>query len=221
MQAKRHRHFAWAGAVLALVALIVDGAAIIPVRMAEGGGFLRALVFFLSYFGQLVVLGQGLLWLAVASEAEALRWLRGPTARTALAAAAVGVILGYPVLFASGIAPAAKGFGTLLTHGFVPLAFLLWWAVGPHPVALRWARVWPMLAFPALYAVWVVVRGVWIGRWPYPFTSVPDLGWGQALINLILFVVAFGLLFVVFIALERFLHDRSASVPRRRGSGRF
>jgi hypothetical protein len=76
-------------------------------------------------------------------------------------------------------------------------------------VPLRWSRVVPMLALPVLYALWVLVRGVTIGRWPYPFVSVPDLGWSRVLLNLGGLILVFALVDVAMIAAARFLHARA------------
>lgn len=200
-----HRTLALAGVVLGLVVLLWQGAITIPARMAEGGGLLRALVFYLSFLGVLVVLGQVFVWMASARARPVLPWLAGPSARVAMAAAGVVAMLLHAPLLAAGT---GGGAADLALHYLVPLAFLVWWAIGPHPVHLRWSRALPMLAMPVGYAVWVLARGAAIGRWPYPFTSVPDLGWARVVMNLAGLVLVFALVFLAMIAASRVLHGR-------------
>lgn len=200
----------WAGVALGLALLILQGAITIPARMAEGGGPLRALVFFFSYLGIVVLAGQTLVWFAAVSGRRRLRGLSGPTARAMMAGAGVALMLVHmPLLSPATAAPGFAGLVDLGVHYLVPLLFLVWWLLGPHPVRLRWGRVGVMLALPIGYAVWVLVRGALIGRWPYPFTAVPDLGWTRVILNLAGLTLAFGLVFLAVVAASRVLHSRA------------
>lgn len=215
MRGEGMARLAWAGVALGLILLVAQGAITIPARMAEGGGPLRALVFFFSYLGVIVLAGQTLVWFAAASG----RWrsLAGPTARTMMAGAGVAVMLIHaPLLAPATGGPGLKGLVDLGVHYLAPLAFVVWWAIGPHPVRLRWGRLWVMLALPVGYAVWVMVRGMAIGRWPYPFTAVPDLGYGRVLVNLAGLTLVFALVFLAMIAASRVLNARRRFGPMRR-----
>lgn len=201
-----HRTLALAGAGLAAVALIGQGAITVPARMAEGGNVIQALVFYASFLGVVVVLGQIAVWLASARQRPLLRVLAGPSARAMMTAAGLVLIALHAPLLAAGM---GGGLGDMALHYLIPALFIAWWAVGPHPVALRWARILPMLALPLGYGLWVLGRGVLIGRWPYPFTSVPDLGWLAVIANLLLLTLAFAVAALVVVALERVLHARA------------
>lgn len=206
MRSQLHRMLAVAGVALGLVVLLWQGSVTIPARMAEGGGPFRALVFFLSFLGVLVVVGQMIVWSASARVRPLVPALAGPTARVAMAGAGmVAILLHAPLL----VAGTGGGLSDLAVHYLVPLAFIVWWVIGPHPVPLRWSRAVPMMAVPVGYALWVVVRGVTIGRWPYPFVSVPELGWVQVLINLAGLIVVFALVFLAAIAASRALNARA------------
>jgi hypothetical protein len=206
MARRTHQNLALAGAALGIVVLAAQGAVTIPARMAEGGGLLRALVFYFSFLGVLVVTGQVLVWMAASRARPLVPWLAGPTARVMMAGAGLILVLLHAPLLAGGT---GGGLADLALHYLVPLAFLVWWVAGPHPVSLRWGRVLPMLLLPAGYALWVLGRGVAIGRWPYPFTSVPDLGWTQVIVNLGGLVLIFALVFLATIAAARLLHSRA------------
>jgi hypothetical protein len=206
MPNRTHRRLALIGAVAALAVVVWQGAVSMPVRMADGGGPLPALVFYFSYLGVVVAVGQALVWAASARVRPLVPALAGPTARVAMAGAGLAVLVLHAPLLAAGM---QGGIAELLMHYALPVAFVAWWAIGPHPVPLRWSRVVPMLALPVLYALWVLVRGVTIGRWPYPFVSVPDLGWSRVLLNLGGLILVFALVDVAMIAAARFLHARA------------
>lgn len=191
---------------LALVLLVGQAFFTIPARMAEGGGFWRALVFYMSYFTIWATILAVLVWLAHASARPGLHTLAGPTARTLVAGAMLMLIVGH----AAGVAPAAPpGIEQLMAfalHYLLPITFLLWWLLGPHPVPLRWQRMLVMLALPMGYAAWIVARGLVIDRWPYPFLSLPEQGWGGLVFGILVMTALFALAFAALIALSRILH---------------
>lgn len=200
----------WIGVALGLALLIVQGAITIPARMAEGGGPFRALVFYFSFLGIVVLTAQILVWLAALRGTGRLRALGGPTARTMMAGAGAAVMLIHaPLLAPATGATGLAGLVDLGVHYLVPILFLAWWLTGAHPVRLRWGRVLAMLALPVAWSAWILVRGVWIGRWPYPFTSVPDLGWGAVVLNMAGVTLVFALMFLAAIAATRALHSRA------------
>ena len=210
MQGSLHVRLAWLGAVLGLALVIGQAFFTIPMRMEEGGGFLFALVFYLSFFTIWTNILAVVVYYAYASGSSGLRALAGPTARTLVAGSMLVVMGVHAVMLAPLYDP--QGLERVLDTGLhyvAPLLFLFWWLAGPHPVALRWQRALIMLAWPVGYAVWIVSRGLVIDRWPYPFLTLLDLGWGRMLGNIAGFTLLFALVFLVMIALSRLLHQRN------------
>ena len=85
-------------------------------------------------------------------------------------------------------------------HYAVPTLYLAWWLwVAPHG-ALRWSDPLRWLMFPAVYVLWVFLRGAWVGEYPYPFL---DLGVHDAAtvlrncVDIILLFVAGGVVLVL------------------------
>ena len=203
----RHATLAWAGLALGLVVLALQGAQTMPARMAEGGGALRALVFYFSYFSVIALAGQVLVWLASAWGIGLLRGLAGPTARTLMAGTGLAVMIGHASgLMTIGLPAPNPLLIDLALHYLMPLVFLTWWATGPHPVNLRWGRLRAMAILPVGFALWVVIRGIAIGRWPYPAVAMPEIGWLWGLVNLGLGVVVGVLALAVALALSKLLH---------------
>lgn len=205
-----HKTWAWAGFALGLFLIVLQGTITIPLRMAEGGGPLRALVFYFSFFTIIANAGLVLVYFAVASGRARLKALAGPTARTMMAGAILVVMLVYALV----LQPLWDPQGLMLwadigLHYVAPLVYLAWWLAGPHPVRLRWGRAGVMMILPAAYGVWVIVRGLWIGRWPYPFVSLPDLGWGAMLVNMAVMLAVFLAAFLAAIAVSRAMNARA------------
>jgi len=210
MQKDLHDKLAWAGFALGIFLIVLQGTITIPLRMAEGGGPFRALVFYFSYFTILTNTGLVLVYFAAASGRRRLRALAGPTARTLMA----GSILVVMVIYALLLAPVWKPEGLMKwtdigLHYVAPLLYLVWWLSGPHPVPLRWERAAVMMTYPLAYCVWILARGAVIDRWPYPFVSVPDLGWARVIANIAGMAILFLIVFLAFIALTRMLNTRA------------
>src|SRR5262245_31920628 len=84
------------------------------------------------------------------------------------------------------LANPASGFGdgsvqlgpvqNVLLHTVTPLLALLdWLLVGVEWPRWRWAAVW--LIYPVAYLLFVLVRGVIVHGYPYPFLDVTSLGY--------------------------------------------
>ncbi|MCC6001180.1 MAG: Pr6Pr family membrane protein [Pararhodobacter sp.] len=210
MNGSLHVRLAWLGAALGVVLVIGQAFFTIPLRMTEGGGFWRALVFYFSFFTIWTNTLAVVVYLAYASALPALRTVAGPTGRTLVAGSMLVVMVTYILLLAPLHHP--QGVERLMDTGLhyaAPILFLFWWVVGPHPVPLRWNRAGVMLIWPIGYAVWVVARGLVIDRWPYPFVSLPDLGWGRLLVNFVSITLVFAVVFLALIAVSRTLHQRN------------
>ncbi len=210
MNEAMHIRLAWAGAALGVVLVIGQAFFTIPLRMAEGGGFLFALVFYLSFLSVWANLLAVLVYAGFASARPGLRSVSGPTGRTLAAGPMLFLLFGH----AMGLLPmpGAQGLGRVFDiglHYLAPALFLFWWLNGPHPVPLRWNRAYVMMALPLGYVAWVVGRGLAIDRWPYPFLSLPDLGWGGMLVNIVGFAVAFAVAFLGLIAVSRKLYRKN------------
>ncbi len=90
-----------------------------------------------------------------------------------------------------------------LLHVVVPLAtVVVWLAVGPHGLG-RWIRVAQALIWPALWAVYTLVRGATTEWWPYPFIDADELSTGRLIVNIIGISILFGAVASVVQALDR------------------
>ncbi len=127
--------------------------------------------------------GLGCLLLAIRLErsSRAFAWLR----MTGLVAITVtGTV--YYALLADFSLPAWSLAGSLIAHALVPVATVLGWlAFGPR--GLRAPRLVPrVLAFPAGWLAFVLIRGPVVRFYPYPFVNVDRHGYPVVLLNSVL-----------------------------------
>ncbi|WP_200945823.1 Pr6Pr family membrane protein [Lysobacter sp. Root559] len=76
-------------------------------------------------------------------------------------------------------------------HYAVPALYLAWWLLAVPHGALGRRDLWRWLLFPALYVVWVFLRGAVAHEYPYPFLDVGVLGWLAVLRNAVGVLVLF------------------------------
>jgi hypothetical protein len=84
-------------------------------------------------------------------------------------------------------------------HVAVPLLYLLYWLIYASKKGLQWKHIFYWLSFPALYIVYVIIRGSIEGFYPYYFINPNELGVSKVVINSIVLLAAFvvvGSLFV-------------------------
>lgn len=78
-----------------------------------------------------------------------------------------------------------------MLHYIVPALTLLYWLLLRHPQRLP---AWQPLAwciYPIGYLGYALIRGAWLGSYPYPFIDVSVLGYPRMLLNGIGLLVVF------------------------------
>ena len=94
-----------------------------------------------------------------------------------------------------------------LLHMVVPALAVIGFALfGPRPRVDR-QSLWPSLAWPVLYLVYVLVFGAVDGWYPYPFLDPDEDGWGAVIVS----SVGVTLVFLAFYGVY-WLVDRRAKV---------
>ncbi|MEO7530807.1 MAG: Pr6Pr family membrane protein [Sediminibacterium sp.] len=88
-----------------------------------------------------------------------------------------------------------------LLHSVVPFLSIIYWLVFVQKTSLQWKDSFKWQLFPVAYVVFIVVRGLLSGEYPYPFINVTAIGYPQALLNgCVLMLVFMGLsLFLIAI----------------------
>lgn len=188
-------------AALALSALGLQYALLL--RLAPDGIALATLRF-LSYFTILSNLLVAAACAAVASGAGG--WLVRPRALGGIALYIAITGLVYVLVLRQLWQPQGlQWWADAGLHYAVPLAYLAWWlAAAPHG-GLRVRDVAAWLLFPLAYLGWTLVRGAWLGEYPYPFIDVAALGLGVAMRNASAVCLAFVLVGLLLPWIDRAL----------------
>ena len=90
-----------------------------------------------------------------------------------------------------------------LLHVIVPLLYVLFWGSFNPKRKLQWKNILPWLIFPAIYLIYSLIRGSIVGWYPYPFVDAAKLGYGKVAINSFLVVIAFIIIGLGLIAVNR------------------
>ncbi|MEV4266000.1 Pr6Pr family membrane protein [Kribbella sp. NPDC049584] len=100
-----------------------------------------------------------------------------------------------------------------LLHTAAPIVGVLGWLLfGPRGLA-DWRVVGWSIVFPLLWLVFTLVRGAFVGFYPYPFVNVDEHGYGRVLLNCLLVAVLFLALAAGATTLDRRLR-RKTTVER-------
>lgn len=86
-----------------------------------------------------------------------------------------------------------------LLHVVNPLLVLGYWLFFANKSNLEYKNAFAWLIYPLLYVAMVVVRGLMINKYPYPFINVVTLGYPKAILNTIIILVVFWLVSLLFI----------------------
>jgi hypothetical protein len=141
------------------------------------GGALWAVVGYFTVLTNLIVTAT---FIAISARraAPSTIWLAAITLWIAI----VGVI--YHLLLAQLWAP--KGLAWWADQGLhsaVPVLTVLWWLLFAPKPGLRASHAALWLTWPLIYVAYALLRGVWTGRYPYPFLDVAALGYGGVALN--------------------------------------
>jgi hypothetical protein len=194
------------GFVIGLGALALQFGLTVPLRMEAGHDLIEALVFFFSFFTILTNLMLVLVYLSELTAGGWLGWFRSPATRATMAAAIVLVMGFYHLLLAQLWVPEGLFLvADLVLHYVTPVYYVVWWLCFQPHGALRLRHLPLMLLPPAIYLVYIMVRGAVILEYPYPILDAYRLGYAQVALNVAMVLVGLLLLCALLIAADRLL----------------
>lgn len=113
------------------------------------------------------------------------RWFRGAVTLYMIITAIV-----YAVLLAGIDVMLNDDWINLAMHRALPLVLLIdWICTGPR-AAFRWRASLAWLVFPLVYSVYTLVRGPFVGWYPYPFLDPGTDGWPALIEGVLVLSVA-------------------------------
>lgn len=86
-----------------------------------------------------------------------------------------------------------------LLHTIIPFLVLIYWTLYVQKNELQFKSIVKWLFYPLLYFIYILIRGHFSKFYPYPFSNVSELGYGQVVINFILISIFIILLLVALI----------------------
>lgn len=122
---------------------------------------------------------------------------------------AVLMIIITGVVYNTLLAGAPKeGWGLLsnfMLHILMPLVTpLVWLVAGPRGL-LRQGTIYAALILPILWAVYALVRGQFIGAYPYPFLDVSTNGWASVVSFIVVIAIVAVILGYVLLGVDRII----------------
>ena len=103
-----------------------------------------------------------------------------------------------------------------ILHYVTPVMMLSNWLLISRKDGLRLSQVPPWMAFPAVYAALVMLRGQLTGIYPYGFLNVAQIGWGASLMNVAGMILSMGLAgCVMVVAARRLPHGEMGASPAK------
>ena len=95
-----------------------------------------------------------------------------------------------------------------LLHVVVPFIYFLYWIIFAEKGTLNWKQGITWTYFPFAYLIYSLIRGHFVGWYPYPFLDVTKFGYQQVLINAGFIVIAFVILGFAMIGFNKITASR-------------
>lgn len=206
------RPFAVFFAIVGWFTLLLQLQLMIDTSLAKGLTVWTAIARYFSYFTieNNILVALVLTAVALRSSSGAGSFFQNPTVQSAIACyiTIVGVV--YHLLLRNIWNP--TGWQLVvdnLLHYVMPAAYGLFWLAFVSKFTLHWKDLFAWLMYPLGYCVFTLVRGAATGWYPYPFINVVDLGYPRVFVNILFVFLGFAVVALIFIAIARFLSQRS------------
>jgi hypothetical protein len=210
--------FAGLVAVTAWAAVLLQLVLSMELARQNGGGYAWGLV---MYFGYFTILTNILVAVAVTAplarpRSRAGQFFADGRVATGVCCAILLVGIAYHVLLRSIWDPqGAQWVADTLLHYVTPGLFLVYWAWLIPKEAVKWRFVPLWCVYPVAYFVYALVRGAWIGAYPYPFIDAQALGYLGVLTSAGALLGAFLFVGAGLVVVARLIHMRAGPVLRQ------
>jgi hypothetical protein len=185
----------------------------VQLGFANGKSLADGLVVVLGFFTVLSNIFMALVATAgaVGQQSRTTPWLYRSTVVGCATASILMVGIVYHLVLRKIWSPqGAQLLADTLLHYVVPAIALLHWLLYRPGARLAWHAPLLWCAYPLVYLAYVLLRGEWLGAYPYPFVDVAALGYRQVLVNSVGLMVAFIVLGFAVLGLGRWVQPRAA-----------
>jgi hypothetical protein len=94
-------------------------------------------------------------------------------------------------------------------HIAVPFLFILYWLLWAPKKGLQWMHAFSWLRLPAVYLLYIMLRGGIEGFYPYPFFNANELTFGRVFMNSVGLLFLFIFSGLMFIAISKRISQQS------------
>ncbi len=208
------RAFVVVAAVIGWAALVLQFYLSLGLAVANGWGIGGGIAIYFGFFTILTNILAALALTAplVAHDSFLGRFFLRPGIITAIAAAIAVVGVVYSLLLRAAWNP--QGWQLVADralHDIMPVLFLIYWWFAVPKKAVHWTDIPRWWLYPFGYIVYVMVRGVLTGLYPYTFIDVGALGYGKALVNAAVILLGFSLIALILVGVNAL--KRGSSPP--------
>ena len=203
---RKNRSFALSVAVLTGLSVILQGWLSLQLAIHNGKSIGAGLATFFSYFTVLtntsIFISLTLSLVGPASPAG--KWCARPGVVAGIAANIAFVGLAYHFLLRNAWNPqGAQLLADLLLHYVIPALYVLYWWSDAAKAVLRWTHPLLWSIYPAAYLIYSLVRGYFVGSYPYPFIDAAHIGYARTMLNALGLLIVFIALGLLLVALGR------------------
>ncbi len=104
----------------------------------------------------------------------------------------------------------------IILHYAIPVAYVLYWFGFVKKGSLSWSHPFKWLIYPLFYILYVLIRGAVIGRFPYPFLDVSQLGIERVSTSILVMTGAFMGLGLLLLFLDGLMSEQPKKKRRRK-----
>jgi hypothetical protein len=90
-------------------------------------------------------------------------------------------------------------------HSVIPFFYIVYWLFFVTKGKLEWKNALPWLIYPLAYLPWILIIGVTIKLYPYPFVDVSLIGYPRTFLNVTLFAGGFLLAGWLLIGIDKLM----------------
>lgn len=97
-----------------------------------------------------------------------------------------------------------------MLHYMVPVLFVFYWAFFVSKDSLQWQHPLWWLIYPAIYLVYVLIRGALMNVYPYHFIDKTQLSWPEMMLSIGILMAVFAGLGFLMVGINRLFRTNSA-----------
>lgn len=137
---------------------------------------------------------------------ERLPWFENVRGLAVICMTITGVV--FSVLLSGTDVDTAIPWVNNVVHSVMPIVVAVDWLLDPPRVRLTYRQGLTWVAFPAIWLVYTLVKGLIVGKYPYPFLDPANGGYGTVAIYVVAILAAMALVTLAAVWVANTTHER-------------